>query len=139
MFSLWYFWLHSHWSPRFGCAVYVLNYVFQNRNRAAQIDGFIWEYCGYPVKAKRKWRHLFVWILILILIQPNLFVIRYLLTEDCGKASKLSVFISHLRNYIHNSRNIRVWVVILLKVMYFIPRIGLKIWNIHRQVCTDIY
>ena len=28
------------------CAVYVLHYVFQDRNRAAQIDGFIGEYCG---------------------------------------------------------------------------------------------
>ena len=28
------------------CAVYVLHYVFQNRIRAAQIDGFIEEYCG---------------------------------------------------------------------------------------------
>ena len=28
------------------CAVYVLHYIFQNRNRAAQIDDFIGEYCG---------------------------------------------------------------------------------------------
>ena len=45
---------------------YVLHYVFQNRNRAAQMDGFIGKILQviFPVKAEWKRRDLFVWILI---------------------------------------------------------------------------
>ena len=58
---------------------------FQDKNWAAQNDGFIGEYCGkyIPLKTKWKWRRLLVWILL----NCNVFVIRYyLLTEDCRKA-----------------------------------------------------
>ena len=55
------------------CAVYILHYVFQNRNRAAQIDSFIGKYCVEHSLWKQQ-ENLFVWILI----HCNLFVIRYI-------------------------------------------------------------
>ena len=74
--SLWYFLLYFHWSLRFGLRGFCFALCFpkqksSNSNRLFHcriLQGI------FPVKAIRKWRHLFVWILI----HCNLFVIRYM-------------------------------------------------------------
>ena len=85
MISLWYSSLHSLWSLCFAWAVYVLHYVFQNRNREAQMDGFIGECC----------REYFLWNTEMTspfrLDTNTRYFVRYtlyLLTEDCRKAWK---------------------------------------------------
>ena len=87
------------------------------------------------MKTAQKWRHLFVWILL----HYNLFVIHYyLLTEDCHKAwnlvSQLSIFISHLFNYIYTY--ITVYMYICIYVYIYIYIYIYDVWHMSVSKCT---
>ena len=80
MFSLWYFSLHSHWSPCFGLRGLCFALCFPKQKSSSSDRRFHWRMLQgiFPVKAARKWRHHFVWILI----HCNLFAIRYIYICD---------------------------------------------------------
>ena len=72
------------WSLVLACTVCVLHIWFSKQKSSSSKRRFHWRILRgiFPVKTTRKWRHLFVWILL----HCNFFIISYLLTEDCCKA-----------------------------------------------------
>ena len=76
MFSLWYFSLYSHWSLRFGLRSLCFALCFSKQKSSSSDRRFHWRILRgiFPVKVTRKWRQLFVWILL----HCNLFVMRYI-------------------------------------------------------------
>ena len=103
MFSLWYFSLHSHWSPCFGLRGLCFALCFPKQKSSSSDRRFHWRMLQgiFPVKATRKWRHLFVWILL----HCNFFVIHYIFWLKIAvrheTLSMKTVFISRLRNHIY--------------------------------------
>ena len=103
MFSLWYFSLYSHWSPRFGLRSLCFALCFPKQKSSSSDRRFHWRMLQgiFPVKATRKWRHLFVWILL----HCNFFVIHYIFWLKIAvrheTLSMKTVFISRLRSHIY--------------------------------------
>ena len=103
MFSLWYFSLYSIGAHVLVCAVYVLHICFSKQKSSSSKQWFHWRILRgiFPVKTTRKWRHLFVWILL----HCNFFVIHYIFWLKIAvrheTLSMKTVFISRLRNHIY--------------------------------------
>ena len=84
-FSLWSFFMVFHGDISrcipigahvLACTVYVLHIWFSKQKSSNSKQRFHWRILRgiFPVKATRKWRHLFIWILL----HCNFFVIRYI-------------------------------------------------------------